>query len=338
MIRPIVRRRAGRATGALCLAATALTIGFAVTAPNGAATDANPTDAQFDRARAAVHDYEFRGTVRIWWQDHGRGRHATIGVMATDGGLQVDGGRVLADGGRAWLRAGNGWTTLWSDPHDVGAPSVAKKYTVARHPGPAIVDRPTRILDIRRDHRTVERVAFDRETGLLLGRDRFDSSGAPTMRMRFVALTGLEPRHGSLHPPAVTANAPGTREAIPEDAVKNLAGGFVLVDARRVDGDATQLRYSDGVFEVSVFTEDAPLDWGALPAGGRDVHVGDVRVRQYLNAAGTVLTWEANDHTFTCVTDATTTDQTGIVTALSRANDSGWTQVVRFVTVPFSWS
>ncbi len=331
-------RRSGRITAALCFAATVLTLGFAINAPSGGATDANPADTQFDQARAAVHDYEFRGTVRIWWHDHDTDRQATVGVVAADGGLRIDGGRVLADRGRAWLRAGKGWTTLWSDPHDVGAPSVAKKYTVVRRSGPTIVDRPTRLLDIRRDHRTVERIAFDRDTGLVLGRDRFDVSGAPTMRMQFVALTGLHPRQGALDTPAVTPNAPGTRAAVPDDAVKTLDGGFLLVDARRVDDNSTQLRYSDGVFEASVFTEDAPLDWGALPVGGRDVHVGDVRVRQYQSAAGTVLTWQAADHTFTCVTDATTVDQAGIVTALSRAHDSAWTQVVRFVTVPFSWS
>ncbi|MEP6624336.1 MAG: hypothetical protein ABJC79_07820, partial [Acidimicrobiia bacterium] len=180
--------------------------------------------------------------------------------------------------------------------------------------------------------------AFDRETGLVLGRDRFDNSGAPTMRMQFVVLTGLHPRRRALNPPPVDPNGPGAREAVPGNAVKRLTGGFVLVDARRVDRTATQLRYSDGVFEASVFTEHAPIDWGALPAGGRDVHVGAMRVRQYQSAAGTVMTWEADGHTFTCVTDATTADQSGIVTALSRADDSGWTQVVRFVTVPFSWS
>jgi hypothetical protein len=328
-------RRASRAV-LITAGVAALSVGLA--ALPGVASSSNPADTQLDRARTAIRNYEFRGTVRIWWRELHGGGEATMPVVAADGALKVDDGRLLADDGRTWMRAGKGWTTLWSDPHESGAPSVARKYTVQRRSGPVIVARPTRLLVVRRHGRAVERIAFDQSTGLVLSRDRFDSSGAPTMRMQFLTLTDLHPRRGDLTPPTVPANAPGTRQAVPEDTPKSLAGGFMLVDARRGDDHADQLRYSDGVFEASVFTEDGPLDWDSLPAGGRDVHYGTVRTRQYQNAAGTVVVWEAGGRTFTCVTDATGDDQTGIIESLSRANDSNWTDVVRFVTSPFSWS
>ena len=313
------------------------TMGFGMTALPGAASSPNPADTQLDRARDAIRDYEFHGTIRIWWRDQHGGRAETMPVAAVDGGLTLAGGRLLADQGRTWMRARNRWTTLWSDPHDAGAPSITRKYTVQRRSGPTIAARPTRLLLIRHRGRLVECIAFDQATGLVLGRDRFDSSGAPAMRMQFVTLMELHPRRGALDPPPVPANAPGTRERVPDDAAKSLPGGFVLVDARRVDGGATQLRYSDGVFEASVFTETGPLDWDSLPAGGREVQYGAARTRQYQNAAGTVMVWEAGHRSFTCVTDATRADRMGIVEALSRSRDSRWTDVVRFVTSPFSW-
>jgi len=335
-----VTRRDGprRATRAAVIATGVAALSVGLGALPGTAASPNPADTQLDRARTAIHNYEFRGTIRIWWRDGHGGDTATMPVVAVDGGLKVDDGRLLADDGRAWMRAGKGWTTLWSDPHDSGAPSVDRKYTVQRRSGPVIVARPTRVLVVRRHGRVVERITFDQATGLVLARDRFDSSGAPAMRMEFLTLTDLHARSGALDTPPVESNAPGTRETVPDDAPKSLTGGFVLVDARRGNDDATQLRYSDGVFEASVFTEPGPLDWDTLPAGGRDIHSGTVRTRQYQNAAGTVVVWEAGGRTFTCVTDATTEDQTGIVESLSRSHDSNWTDVVRFVTSPFSWS
>ena len=102
--------------------------------------------------------------------------------------------------------------------------------------------------------------------------------------------------------------------------------------------DETQLRYSDGVAEASVFTQRGTIDWGALPVGGRDVRYGNVRARRYRTPAATVIVWQSGPRTLTCVTDATTADQAGIVEDLTREDDDGWTGVVRFVTGPFSWS
>jgi hypothetical protein len=304
----------------------------------GRAADRNPADELLDRSRQAVRQYEFRGAVRIWWHDATGGHDRTIAVTAVGGGLRVGDGSVLQDDGRAWMRADRQWTTLWADSHDTRAPSVGSKYQVSRRRGPMVVGRPTRLLDVRRHDRDVERIAFDRQTGLVLRRDRFDSSGAPTLQMQFVALTGLHVRRGQLETPKVDADAPGRTQTVPSNAVRSLSGGFVLVDARIMRSQATQLRYSDGVFEASVFTQQGAVDWGALPSGGSDVHYGSVRARRYRTPSGTVIVWQWRDRTLTCVTDATAADQIGILEGLTREHDTGWTSVVRFVTSPFSWT
>ena len=304
----------------------------------GRAADRNPADDLLDRARQAVRHYEFRGAVRIWWQDATGGHERTIAVTAVDGGLRVGDGSVLEDDGRAWMRADSQWTTLWADSHDTRAPSVGSKYQVSRRHGPMVIGRPTRLLDFRRHDRDVERIAFDRETGLVLRRDRFDGSGAPMLRMQFVALTDLRLRRGELATPKVDADAPGRTQPAPSNTARSLSGGFVLVDARSVGSESTQLRYSDGVFEASVFTQHGAVDWSALPSGGSDVHYGSVRARRYRTPSGTVIVWQSGDRTLTCVTDATAADQTGIVEGLTHDDDTGWTRVVRFVTGPFSWT
>ena len=309
-----------------------------VSAVPGRAADRNPADELLDGARRAVLDYEFQGTVRIWWRDGTGGHDSTIAVTAINGGLQVAGGRVLQHDGRAWMRSKQQWTTLWADSRDVRAPSVGSKYQVSRRPGPMVVNRPTRLLDIRRHGREVERISFDRRTGLVLRRDRFDSSGRASLRMQFVTLTDVRPRHGQLKAPNIDPDAPGRRGDIPSDAARALPGGFVLVDARVMEHEATQLRYSDGVFEASVFTQPGTVDWGGLPRGGSEVRYGSVRVRRYRTPSGTVMVWQSGARTLTCVTDATSTDQLGIVVGFNRDDDAGWTKVVRFVTGPFSWT
>lgn len=303
-----------------------------------AAAERNPADRQFDRAREAVRDYEFRGSVRIWWRDGTGGHDTTVGVVAQHGALKVADGQVLQDRGRAWMRTDRRWITLWGDSRDVRAPSVSPKYEVSSGPGPETVDRPTRLLTVRHEGHPVEVVAFDRETGLVLRRDRFDRSGTPNLRMQFVALTDPQPREGANVAPGVAPGAPGTLRAGPGDARRSLTGGFALVDAREMPDQATQLRYSDGVFEASVFTQAGPIDWERLPAGGRDVSYGSVPARRYRTPAGTVIVWQSGDRTMTCVTDATAADQAGIVADLSRDRDDGWSTVVQFVTGPFHWT
>ena len=326
-----------RRTRALFRAVGVAVLAVGAVAVPGHAADSNPADDLLDRARHAVRNLEFHGTVRMWWRDATGGRTQTVAVAAVGGALQIAGGKVLEDSGRSWVRESRGWQTLWADANDTNAPNLAQKYTVIRRTGPTVVQRSTTLIVIRRGGRDVERIEFDRVTGIVLGRDRFDVTGAPTYRMQFVTLAGVRARRGQAAVPKIDAYAPGRVRSAPADTARTLTGGFVLVDTRRMNANETQLRYSDGVFAASVFAQSGPLDWSSLPAGGSTVRYGSVRARRYRNAAGTVMVWQAGDRTLTCVTDARDDDELGIVESLSRTTDSDWTTVVRFVTGPFSW-
>lgn len=311
-------------------------LGLLVTMP-GAAASRNPADAMLDGAREALRSTEFSGEVRLVWRDNGRRRRATINVAVVDGMVRVADGQVLEADGHAWMRTRDRWTTIWTDARDHGGPSIAAKYRTRTRPGTTIAGRSTRELIVRRGATVVERIFVDQEFGFVLGRDRYDASRRADLRMRFLSLRDLRPRWGTSDVPPVGSGAP-TPMRDTADADRRIGDGFVLMSANRVAPGSTQLRYSDGVFELSVFTRAEPLDWDALPAGARSERFGSVRARHYSTAAGSVIVWQSGSRTITCVTDAPRRDQALIVADLASTGDRGWTAVVRFVTGPFSWN
>ena len=303
------------------------------------ASEPNPADRLFDRARHAVHVFEFSGSVRIWWRDARGGHEATVAVAARRGGLDVDGGRIVHDDGRAWMRSGGHWITLWGEPGDVASPSIGAKYDVTAGAGPAILRRATDRLSVRRGGQPVEIVDFDHTTGVVLARNRFDSNGRSDLRMEFVSLDGPRRRHGPDRRPIRPAAADvGTGRKVHSSALRSLGQGFRLVEARSMAGQGTQMRYSDGVFEASVFTQPGATDWKGLPEGGKDVSYGNVRARRYRTPVGTVLVWQLGRRTLTCVTDAAESDQAVMIRNLSREPAGFWTGFVRFVNGPFHWT
>lgn len=319
-----------RASVLACGLGAGLFLGFVAT---GHAASGNPADTLLDRARAAIAGHEFSGVVRFTWWDSTGARHRDVPVVATDGALKLANGAVVGDDGRTWMRDGRSWETLWAQPRDPKAPSLGDKYDATTVSGPVVVGRPTRMLILTHDDELAERVIVDRETGLVLRRVLYDG-GRPAMRSEFVSLTDLRARTGDYRTPKVGTDAP---ESVgPGDAPRRLGDGFALVGAQDVDGEK-QLQYTDGVFNASVFERDGELDWADLPDGGRDTRVGGVRVRAYRTPEGSVLAWQANGHTWTCVTDAPAADRAALVAALSRSDDSSWSEVSRFLTAPFRW-
>jgi hypothetical protein len=124
---------------------------------------------------------------------------------------------------------------------------------------------------------------------------------------------------------------------VPADAARRIGDGFVLMDSRRMSGGESLLRYTDGVFEASVFVRPEPLDWSGLPGDGEDRRLGRIRTRRYGTPAGRVVVFESSDRTYTIVTDAPTRDQVALVADLGAAPDSAWTRFVRSFTGPFRW-
>jgi hypothetical protein len=278
---------------------------------------------------------DFTGVVRIGWRTADGLRWREVPVRAVDGGLRLDHGAVVEDDGRAWLRSHARWETLWADTHTPRTPDVEDKYHVRVASGPVVAGRPTRALTIARGDHVVERYALDRDTGLVLRRERFDDDGRVSASMAFVQLGPVQPGRGQLDTPSVGAGAPRRRD-VPDDARRRIGDGFVLVGAHQV-GEETQLQYSDGVFTASVFTRDGATDWDAMPPGGSDLRFGGTSVRRYRTASGTVVTWESHGDTITCVTDAGDAEQRAMVVSLRGDGDGALTTAVRFVTGPFSW-
>ena len=303
------------------------------------ASEPSPADRLFDRARYAVHAFEFTGSVRIWWRDARGGHATTVAVAARRGGLDVDGGRIVHDDGRAWMQSRGHWITLWGDTADVASPSVAAKYDVTQKAGPVILRRRTDRLSVHRRGRPVEVVDFDHRTGVVLARNRFDGTGRSDLRMEFVSLDGPRRRHGPDRRPLQRADSDeGTRPTVSASAPRSLGQGFQLVGARSMVGHVTQMRYSDGVFEASVFARAGATDWKGLPEGGQDVRYGNVRARRYRTPVGTVLVWQVGAQTLTCVTDAIGSDQAVMIRNLSGEHNGFWTGLVRFVNGPFHWN
>lgn len=327
------------ALGAVVMAATSF-VAVPLAAGKSRATVRNPADALLDRARAAINRYEFQATVRLWWRDDAGPHTQIVDVVSDDGWLRLADGRVLEDGGRSWMRANQQWTTLWSDAGDPHAPALTRKYSVLTHRGPRVVERPTRELVIRRHGRVVERIAIDESLGLVVRTDRLSSTGRLISRAEFVALADVRARGDELDMSGPDGDAPSsslTRSAGSSRDRRMLGDGFVLVGTHQRQNE-TQGRYSDGVFEVSVFTRSGELDWSALPDGGRDVRYGSVRARRYQTGSGTVIVWQTRGRVMTCVTDAIAADQESIIEDLARDDESTWTGVVRFVTSPFQWN
>jgi hypothetical protein len=303
----------------------------------GHAADASPADSMLARARDAVATHEFTAEVRIAWRTDDGLHRTDVPVRAVDGGLRIARGALVADDGRAWLHTERHWETLWASGREPDTPSVGVKYRVRIDPtGPTIAGRPTRSLTIRHDHRVVERYDFDREHGLVLRRVRLDDDGRVAASMTFVQLGPVQDAHGTMRTPSVTDGASRVMAGAPASAPRRIGDGFVLTGAQRV-GAETQLLYSDGVFTASLFSRDGVLDPDALPAEGTDLTVDGMQVRRYRTAGGTVLTWEAQDHSYTCITDAPDSEQRSMLATLRGGADSAWVRAVRFVTSPFSW-
>ncbi|MGZ4675426.1 MAG: hypothetical protein ACXVJ7_06895 [Acidimicrobiia bacterium] len=301
---------------------------------SGDAASRNRADLMLDRSRDAVRTHEFRAVVRVTWWDSGGAHRTDVPVVASDGAVHIAGGSVLGDDGRAWMRSGHHWSAVWTDRRDPRAPSIGAKYSMAVSAGPTLLSRPTRMLVVTQSHRVAERLIFDRALGLVLRRDLYDGDGRPTLSTEFVSLEDVHTRTGSFRSPTVSADAPTPLSD--SGGPTRIGDGFVLVGTQKV-GDETQRQYTDGVFDASVFSRDATLDWEKLPRGGADARYGSVRVRRYRSAEGTVLTWQSGNRTFTCVTDAPEADQLRMVESLTPADDDAVSDVARFLVRPFRW-
>ena len=244
---PLMRRLVAAVVG------VAAGLGLLLSVP-GFAADANPADTMLDRAREALRTQEFSGRVRLEWWDGSKRHVATVDVATTDGVLQMADGRVVEHDGRSWMRTAHRWTTLWADDRDPKAPSISAKYRTRVRSGPTVAGRATRELVVRHADHVVERIAVDRRYGFVLARERYDDTGRPELAMRFVGLRAVRRRATVTSVPTVGTRSP-TPIARPPRRTGASATGSCSSRRGASSAHEQQLRYSDGVFDTSIFTQ-----------------------------------------------------------------------------------
>ena len=309
---------------------------FVAAALPSVAADRAPADSMLDRARTAVATHEFAGTVRIRWRTETGLAQQDVPVRAVDGGLQLANGHLVEDDGRAWMRNDARWQTLWSDTRAPAAPSVASKYHVRIAPGPVVAGHPTRALTIRRSGHVVERYAFDRTNGLVLQRIRYGDGGRVSASMMFVELGPVRTVQGRLATPKVEAGAPRPLARPPSDAHRRVGNGFVLVGARSASGTRPSCSTATACSPRRCSPATAPsTGTRCRPATGS----GSETPRPGATALRVAPCWpgRSGGRTYTCVTDASDSEQRAVMASLSHTDDGAWTDAVRFVTSPFSW-
>lgn len=281
------RHRRALAAGVLVLAAAV---------PGGAA-GAGPVE----EAHAAARHVPFSARVTVSWVDLA-GRHVTnLRVRAAGGLVRVDGPQSA----RAGLVLGDGWLVVGRAGSDVAvAPATDRKYQVLQLPGPDVAGRTTTLVVLRAAGRVRERLAVDKDTGLVLRRELFAADGQV---VRVVTVTELDLAGAA--PPAVRPagdRAEGVRAetlGAAYAAPRTLAGGYERVAAYR-RGRVVQLVYTDGLHGLSLFVQPGRLDRGRLPAGGEAVRVGEVGAVHHTWAGGEIVTWQSGPVVRTLMGDA----------------------------------
>lgn len=301
----LVRPSRARA-GALGL----LTVAFLVVAtrpPVGAGEPSDPGSELLAAARARVDAADFAGTVVVEWRAGTTTRREVVEVRGSDGTIEVFADRSFAMTADGVLRHDDeGWVTVGAaDALDV-VPTPGDKYRLDVSDGPIVAGRTTTVVDAVLPEAAVlvERIFLDRETGIMLRRERYDASGTEVLR----SVSFTEFRAGPTDVAAVTASvddidAPGRLDGSYRDP-EHAGDGFALL-ARTVDESGTaQLLYGDGLLTVSVFEEPGQLDWAALPSGGEPAEVDGVDAARYVLPVGVAYVWERGGVVYTAVSDA----------------------------------
>lgn len=307
MIPPLQPVAARTAVAVLALLATA---GTAV---------AEPGAEQALRAAAqAAERVSFLGVLKLRWVEGATEHSESVLVEGANGSVVIRGGSAaMAAPGQRLVEHDGKWDLLW--PVSRGGPSrprPADKYEVRAVPGGTIDGRPTRAVEFRDQGVLLERLFLDLETDLLLRREQFDGGSTP---IRTIGFEQVEIGSGSAAPqrPEKVVNAaasPLTANRLPAgvSAPPVLPGAYERLGLYRRSG-VTQVLYSDGLYDLSVFQEEGRLDRTELP-GGRKVQLGRRTGWHYLWPGGHVVVWEARGMVHTAVSDAPLAQ---VVTAVS---------------------
>jgi len=184
-----------------------------------------------------------------------------------------------------------------------------------------MVGRPASRLEVhlRATDALRERLWVDDETGLVLRRESYGPNGQMLRLAVYLRLEVTPPgsETGNGQPVPLTTVSQDTEEIDGEGLRALRAAGWVVpselprgYEQRAVyavsgaDTSPLHLVYDDGLYSVSVFEQQGPLDTNSLPPGAEQVAAGGGHAWVWPGAMPQRRVWEADGATFTMVGDA----------------------------------
>jgi hypothetical protein len=259
-------------------------------------------------AGKAAESVSFVGVLQMRWQDGGAEHAESLLVEAANGSVVLRGGSaVMALPDQRLVQHGGEWDLLWPVP--LGGPErpdPGGKYQLSTGPPTQIGGRSTHVVEVRDQGVLLERLSLDMDTGLLLRREQYDGGSEPARSIGF-EIVSIGTASAAPHPPAKVVNAaaspvPPGRLPAGVSAPANLPGSYQRLGAYRRSG-VTQVLYSDGLYDLSVFQEEGRLDRRDL-RGAERVQIGKRAGWHYVWPGGHVVVWEARGFVHTAVSDA----------------------------------
>jgi len=261
-------------------------------------------ESPLQRAGRGAARVNFEGTLRIRWFDGVTARSELLSVRGANGSVVVRGGvaAMASPGQRLVEHAGGVWDLLWpSDQVGSGRPDPALKYQIAAAAVATVSGRPANVIEVRHGGALLERLALDQASGLLLRREQFEGAGGePSRTVEFETVTVGGATAAPERPQTIVNVAPEPVAA--PKAAAGLAGGYQRIGVYKRSG-VTQLLYSDGLYDLSVFQQAGRLDRSHLPAGA-DVELAASTGVRYAWPGGHVVVWAASGMVYTAVSDA----------------------------------
>lgn len=270
--------------------------------------------APLEQARQAAEHLSFEGTLQVGWRDGTVTRTEHLAVEAAGGALLVRGAnQVMARPafGRLLAHGIGGWEEMWLPSLAPGPrPDGASKYaTTAPADGPSVAGRTTRVVEVRLRGALLERIYLDRETDILLGRDQFDGRGDVLRNVGFETFR-LAPSASAPAPPPSPAHHAQQVVAMDHLPASTVAPGILADGYQRTGiyraGAVTQVLYSDGLYDLSLFEQEGRLRHADLPPSGEQVAVGTANGWRYPWPGGQLVVWSTGGKVFTAVSDAPT--------------------------------
>ena len=281
-------------------------------------------DNPLDDARDALQHSDYSGQMTIGWTDSGGPSSGPRGGAGDPGLVTIDGPtKEVADGGERMILRANGWTLMWPAASlNAAPPALQRKYAVATSAGPVVAGRPTKLIEVDVGGVARDRLAVDTDTGVLLRREQFDSTGQPVRVMAFETPSGSRARdRRPRNRNDATSHSRCAPDGCPHPSSPHApwpaATGASGCSARPVPSECSTATAST---PCRCFQQAAGLDASRLRSGGRVAMVGRSAGRAYAWPGGEVVTWARSSTTYTLVGDGPADD---VVAAASRCPAPG---------------